>query len=151
MLDTIAPTIKIIDGNESAYRYMDKDFARSAESTRNVLKNLVAEENKAKYSGQVQVGFGIYMNAHANPEPASGICPHLNGSQTARLADNIKNALKVSDEYVWVYVKDVNGAELGLLLGKLSHYGKMYYQEWTEALWFVKAPATAAKMKMGEH
>ena len=103
-LDVAPPTLTFVDGCENAYRYNSRlDYLTGANLIRNTCVRLVAPENRYKYRAQVQVGFGVYLDAYVNPPTSSW---YINpGTQTPvrRLAENVTTALEVADEYVWIY------------------------------------------------
>lgn len=103
-LDAAPPTVTIVDGCESAYRFNSPlDYLCAANLIRNNCQRLISAENRYKYRAQVQVGFGVYLDAYVNPPTSSW---YLNpGKQTPvqRLAENVASALEVADEYVWIY------------------------------------------------
>jgi hypothetical protein len=63
---------------------------------------LVSPENRAKYRSQVQVGFGIYLDAYWNPTGPWYI-DGLGGPRVERLRANVQSALQIADQYVWIY------------------------------------------------
>jgi len=99
-LDAAPPKMAFVDGCENAYRYNSAErYLESAALIRGACQTLVSPENRAKYRAQVQVGFGVYLDAYANP-PTS---PWLRGGLPAgRLRANVATALRVADQYVWV-------------------------------------------------
>ncbi len=103
-LDQAPPSLTIVDGCEEAYRYNSRlDYLTGAHLIRGKCQRLVAPENRRKYRAQVQVGFGVYLDAYVNPPTSPW---YLNpGPQTPvrRLADNVATALEIADEYVWIY------------------------------------------------
>ncbi len=103
-LDVMPPTVTLVDGCESAYRYNSRlDYLTAANLIRNKCQRMVAPENRRKYRAQVQVGFGVYLDAYVNPPTSNW---YINpGTQTPvqRLAENVSTALEVADEYVWIY------------------------------------------------
>lgn len=103
-LDKIPPAMTLVDGCEEAYRYNSRlDYLTGAHLIRGKCQRLVAPENLAKYRAQVQVGFGVYLDAYVNPPTNSW---YINpGTQTPvwRLADNVATAVEIADEYVWIY------------------------------------------------
>jgi hypothetical protein len=103
LLDELPPKARLVDACENAYRFQGDDFARQAYHTRNRYIQLVSPENQGKYRSQVQAGFGLYMDAHENPEGSSWYQGPLNGSRAARLRQNAADALEVADEYVWLW------------------------------------------------
>ena len=107
MLDAAGPGIVFIDGNESAYYYVKQaDFERAYVDIRQRYLLLVAEENRAKYLDQVQVGSSVYLDgvfgvrevrakavgSFLTPQYRRSLCEH-----------NVYHALHTADEYVWCY------------------------------------------------
>lgn len=107
-LDAIPPTMTLVDGCESAYRYnSQKDFLEAGILMKGDCQELISPENRAKYRAQVQVSFGIYLDAYWNPRDSeagkSWYIDGLGGSRVNRLRANVRTALRVADEYVWIY------------------------------------------------
>ena len=106
-LDAAPPTVKMVDGCEMAYRFNSiSQYTEAALRIRGDCQELVSPENRAKYRAQVQVSFGIYLDAYWNPKDSKWGRWHIPGKQEPRvdqLRANINTALRVADEYVWVY------------------------------------------------
>jgi hypothetical protein len=103
-LDVIPPTMKLIDGCESAYLFASRQqYLEAAVKIKGDCQSLISPENRAKYRAQTQVSFGIYLDAYVNPETSRYYLPGKNGSRLAQLQQNVCDALSVADEYVWVY------------------------------------------------
>jgi len=106
-LDVAPPTLKMIDGCEMAYRFNTvSQYTEAALRIKGDCQELVAPENRAKYRAQVQVSFGIYLDAYWNPKDSKWGRWYIPGKQEPRvdqLRANINTALRVADEYVWVY------------------------------------------------
>lgn len=103
-LDVAPPTVKIIEGNENAYRYnSDADFDRAYVDLTTRTRRLISPENRAKFRSQVLVGHGIYLDAHANPPSSPWYIDPKGGPKAARLEANVASALRASDGYIWVY------------------------------------------------
>jgi hypothetical protein len=103
-LDVIPPKMALIDGCESAYRYNSPlEFLQSALLIKGDAQSLVSPENRAKYRAQVQVSFGIYLDAYVNPATSPW---HIDAGTTPmvdKLRQNVTQALKSADQYVWIY------------------------------------------------
>lgn len=103
-LDAAPPTMTFVDGCEQAYHYNSRlDYLNGANLIRNKCVRLISAENRYKYRAQVQVGFGVYLDAYVNPPTSPW---YINpGTQTPvqRLAENVTSALEAADEYVWIY------------------------------------------------
>jgi len=103
-LDAAPPTVTMVDGCESAYRYnSDQEFLEAAVRIKGACQSLVSPENRAKYRAQVQAGFGIYLDAYWNPPESPWYVDGKGRSRVERLGVNVRTALRVADEYVWVY------------------------------------------------
>jgi hypothetical protein len=106
-LDVVPPTVTLVDGCESAYRYNSTaEYLESAVAIKGVCAELVSRENRAKYRAQVQVSFGIYLDAYWNPKDSewgAWYVDGLGGPRVERLLANTATALRVADEYIWIY------------------------------------------------
>jgi hypothetical protein len=103
-LDVIPSTVTLVDGCESAYLYNSRQqFLESAIAIKGVCQELVSAENRAKYRAQVQVSFGMYLDAYWNPKTSPWYIDGLGGPRAERLRANTTAALATADEYVWVY------------------------------------------------
>jgi len=99
-LDAAPPTVTIVDGCESAYRYKTvNQYLEAAVNIKGDCQQYVSPENRAKYRAQVQVSFGIYLDAYANPPSSPWYVP--GGVETLRA--NVTAAMRIADEYVWIY------------------------------------------------
>lgn len=102
-LDVAPPTVTFVDGCESAYRYnSEREYLEAAVRIKGACQQLVSAENRPKYRAQVQVGYGVYLDAYWNPLGPWYI-DGLGGPRVERLRENVRTALRVADEYVWVY------------------------------------------------
>ena len=103
-LDAAPPTLTIVDGCEQAYRYNSRlDYLSGANLIRNKCLRLIAPENRYKYRAQVQVGFGVYLDAYVNPPTSPWYIDPGKQTPVQRLGENVATALEVADQYVWVY------------------------------------------------
>jgi len=106
-LDAVPPTATLVDGCESAYRYnSQQEYLEAAVAIKGACQELVSPENRAKYRSQVQVSFGIYLDAYWNPKDSewrAWYIDGLGGPRVERLRANTSTALRAADEYVWVY------------------------------------------------
>ncbi len=102
-LDVAPPTVKLVDGCESAYRYNSvAEYLEAGLLMKGACQELVSPENRAKYRAQVGASFGIYLDAYWNPE-GPWFIDGQGGPRVDRLRANAATALRVADEYVWVY------------------------------------------------
>ena len=103
-LDVIPPAVKLVDGCENAYRYNSTtQFLEAAVRIKGDCQQLISPENRAKYRAQVQAGFGIYLDAYWNPPTSQWYIDGLGEPRVLRLRKNVATALRVADEYVWIY------------------------------------------------
>jgi hypothetical protein len=103
-LDVAPPAVTFVDGCESAYLFNSTaQFLEAGLLMRGACQELVSPENRAKYRAQVQVGFGIYLDAYWNPKPTNWYIDGLGGPRVNRLSANVEDALRVADQYVWIY------------------------------------------------
>jgi hypothetical protein len=103
-LDVAPPGVRLVDGTEHAYRFNDRlAFLDAANGIRGACRAMASPENRAKYAAQVQVGFGIYLDAHVNPPTSPWYIDPLGGTRTERLRANVSAACEAANEYVWIY------------------------------------------------
>jgi hypothetical protein len=110
-LDVAPPEMTFVDGGESAYTYSEPDdFLKTANWIRNTGLQLIAPENRRKYRAQVQVSFGLYLDAYSYYKLNSSdsrdrryALQPLDGSRLNRLQSNVNAAVDAADEYVWTW------------------------------------------------
>ena len=105
MLDVLPPTAHVFDGDENAYHYeaARHDFYRAASRQLTGLLPLVAAENRAKYRAQNGVSYGFYVDGYAAPTNSPWYVPMVRGSRVTALDENLREAVKACDGYIWVY------------------------------------------------
>ena len=105
MLDEMPSGMRMVDGDEHAYRYeaAKKDFYLSVWRAQNKALSLVEPENHVKYRMQVLAGFGLYLDMYTNPTNSPWYFGELEGSRLNHLRSNFAQALDAAQEYVWVY------------------------------------------------
>ncbi|MBI5818890.1 MAG: hypothetical protein HZA88_07870 [Verrucomicrobia bacterium] len=102
--DAAPTTVTLVDGCEMGYRFnSEREYLEAALKIKGDCQELVAPENRAQYRAQVQASFGIYLDAYWNPPTSPWFIDGKGGSRVARLGANVTTALRVADEYVWVY------------------------------------------------
>ncbi|NQT53527.1 hypothetical protein HQ576_15820 [bacterium] len=106
-LDVLPPTVTLVDGCESAYRFNSvRDYLEAGVLIKGAAQELVSPENRAKYRAHTQVSFGVYLDAYWNPKDSEWGAWHIDGlgqPRVQRLRANVRTALRVADEYVWIY------------------------------------------------
>ena len=106
-LDVAPPGVKLVDGCEWSYLYNSTaQYLEAAALIRGACQELVSPANRAKYRAQVQVGYGMYLDAYWNAKDSEWGRWYVDGKggpRVERLRINVQTALRVADEYVWVY------------------------------------------------
>jgi len=106
-LDAAPPTVTFVDGCESAYLYNSvRQYIEAALRIKGACQELVSPANRATYRAQVQVSFGVYLDACWNPKDSQWgrwYVDGLGGPRVERLRANVQTALRAADQYVWVY------------------------------------------------
>jgi len=106
-LDAAPPTVTFVDGCEGAYRYnSEREYLEAALAIKGACQELVSPENRARYRAQVQVSFGVYLDAYWNPKESEWgrwYVDGLGGPRVERLRANVDTALRAADTYVWIY------------------------------------------------
>ena len=101
-LDSAPPTVTFVDGGEDAYYFNnEQEFLQQAHDIKKNCLSLVSPENHSKYRNQVQVGFGIYLDAYT-PEARR----YVEGLNLRRLRANLASASRIAAEYIWIYGED---------------------------------------------
>ena len=121
MLDKITPEAKIIEGYEN-YHLQGAEYNVNYRFINNNALNLIAPENKTKYRSQVLYSPAVYMTMFTS-NPSSGYYfPPLNGSRTSRFLSVMKDALDVSEQYVWIWSEGGKMRPWKPKNGKLANY-----------------------------
>ncbi len=103
-LDTAGDGVTFVDGCESAYRFNSNvEHLAAANLIRNTCQRLISPENRYRYRAQVQVSFGIYLDAYVNPPDSNWYIDPGDQTPVRRLEANLVSALNAADEYVWLY------------------------------------------------
>ena len=106
-LDAAPATVTFVDACERAYRFNSvEQYLEACLAIKGKCQRLVSPENRSKYRAQVQVGFGVYLDAYWNPKDSEWgrwYVDGLGGSRVDRLKTNVATALRVCDQYVWIY------------------------------------------------
>jgi len=104
-LDAAPPTMIFVEGTEDpGYRANSQfDFLKAGNEMRQNALSLIAPENRQKYKAQVQVSFGIYLDAYINDPSKYYYIDPKGETSTERLYQNVGYAADVADEYVWIY------------------------------------------------
>ena len=108
IFDVMPWTAKIVEGDETGYRYESKlnwfYFARNLQ--RNGALRLVAPEHRDKYRARVSTAFPVYLDAYTDDcfKPGSQYYRgSVEGSRAVHRERNLAQAADAADEYVWLY------------------------------------------------
>ena len=108
MLDVMPWTAKVVEGDETGYRYESKfnwfHYARTLQ--RNCAQRLVAPGNIGKFRARVSTAFPVYLDAYtddAYTPDREYYRGRVEGSRAVHLERNLAQATEASDEYVWLY------------------------------------------------
>ncbi len=124
-LDVAPATVRIVEGDENAYRFNDPTaFDHAFVQLKLRSPRLVSPENRAKLRRQYDVGHGIYLDAHVNPPSSPWHIDRRGGTPAERLTANVTAALAASDGYVWIYGET----------GRWWPGGNQSYPTWPEKL-----------------
>ncbi len=104
MLDVAGSGIRFFDGYEASYKFKTLTEFQNAKTVM-TTGCLPIVANDAAYAAKFKFGFALWMDAdwrtggwHTNPNEYS-----LNYFTPDEFESALKNALSVSDEYVWIY------------------------------------------------
>lgn len=112
MVDVVNPKVKLIDGSEYTYFFIrEREFISARKIFNEKVLPFVAD--KEKYLKAFSLGFGIWMDGYGRDENKDPLLhepgrwndhiPTENYWQPAELQMALTNALKYTDEYVWLY------------------------------------------------
>jgi hypothetical protein len=111
MFSTVSGDVKLIDGNEMSYNYMDaKTFDDSRIGLLDSINRVEADYQDAAHS-HVSIGQAIYVDSLLNFLNSPRFIHFYLGSQQDRLLlveHNVYHALRTSDEYAWFYSEHVD-------------------------------------------
>lgn len=106
-LDVVPPGVTMVDGCERAYRFnSEREYLEAFAQVKGACQELVSPENRATYRAQVQASYGVYLDAYWNPKDSRWGSWYIEGNGgpcVERLRANVSTALRLADEYVWIY------------------------------------------------
>ncbi len=110
MLDAAAPGLRIVDGNESAYYYTDKDaYFEVYHRIRQGARYLLDPELQARYRDYVEAGQALYIDQYFDLRNRRVLSRWMPPADRARWFEhNVYWALKTADRYVWCYSERMN-------------------------------------------
>jgi hypothetical protein len=114
MLDGLAPGTVLTDGDEESYYFRR---ARAFDDSREFIRHtgrdatILDPANRATYDAQVAIGQAVYVDGLLNLGNWDRTIGYYLASDQERRAvfeSNLFNALRTSDEYVWIYSEQMN-------------------------------------------
>jgi hypothetical protein len=104
MLDASSEETTIVDAWESSYSYKEqKQFEQAYQTIKK--KALAWTAAPEKYRSQVKAGFGIWMDNNWRRKGWNVTDFSRNHFSPAEFGNVVGSALRVSDEYVWIYTE----------------------------------------------
>ena len=108
IFDVMPWTARIVEGDETGYRYESKFnwFYLARTLQRNGALRLVAPEHRDKYRARVSTAFPVYLDAYTDDCFKPGIEYYrgpVEGARAIHLERNLAQATDAADEYVWLY------------------------------------------------
>jgi len=111
-LDTIAPTVTLVDGHEAAYFIVDKDgFIDSLSSVRNRPSPDLDRRHTATYLAQYRFANAVWVDWIMDSTHSPDLFGFYLSSQSDRLKlleHNVYYALSSADEYAWIYSQNMS-------------------------------------------
>lgn len=111
MLDVINPKAELIDGNEGSYYYTAAQGFRDFRAYKESAREYVSPENRSKYDAQVKIAHAVFADGLLNLWKSPRFFGYYLQNDLERqqfLEHNTYQALKNSDEYVWVYNENMD-------------------------------------------
>jgi hypothetical protein len=106
VFDALPPTAKIVACEED-YKYSaaKRDFYKAIAEEKQFNEQLLDPVHRTKHKLQVSLGFAIYLDAYRpdNQKSQWALGPDKNGSYAGHLIEDVAQATRASDEYVWFW------------------------------------------------
>ena len=136
MLDRLPPTMKLIDGDERAYRYeaSRRDFYVAAWQQKHGMLPVVDEKNRDRFLLNVCTGSGHYLDSYVNPTNSPWYLGPVDGSRLNHFEQNILQAVACAEDTVWVYGEKCAWIKWRGVANARWDGDKRAYQTWEEAL-----------------
>jgi hypothetical protein len=110
MLDASPGNLKFVDGTEMSYgNVRATEFESYRAKVVTPAKQFVESALRDKYSSQLSVGHGIYLDGLMNLWKSPRFCGYYYQSDADRLKlleHNVFHSLRSADEYAWLYVEN---------------------------------------------
>ncbi|NOY81899.1 MAG: hypothetical protein GXP31_12960 [Kiritimatiellaeota bacterium] len=110
MLDAAGPGLRIVDGNESAYYYTDRNaYFEVYHRIRQGARYLLDPELEARYRDHVEAGQALYIDQYFALRTRRVLSRWMPAEDRARWFEhNVYWALQTADRYVWCYSERMN-------------------------------------------
>lgn len=110
LIEAAGPQVRLVDGQEQAYGYLTtEDYYRGYHDIKQRAIELVPRELWKKYRDKMEAGVAIFANfqlavPRSEAQGKHWAATYMKPEQRLRLFEqNVYNALKTTDEYVWLY------------------------------------------------
>jgi hypothetical protein len=111
IMDALPPSAKLVVAEEEySYSAEKRDFYKAYAEERREDPGMLSPENAAKFRLQASLGFDLFLDAYCDDLSKSRyyLGPDSKGSHLGRLALDLAQATRVSDEYVWLWGQSRN-------------------------------------------
>ncbi|MDD4019848.1 MAG: hypothetical protein PHV28_18110, partial [Kiritimatiellae bacterium] len=104
-LEGLGPDMTLTDGDEAGYYWeaARREFFYDYFAMKQLCPKVLDPALSAKYALQVKAGFGLYLDSYTLPEKNGWAKGPLDGSRLRHFELNLRQALEVTDEYVWLW------------------------------------------------
>lgn len=104
LIEATTDGTRIIDGCELAYGYRDtRLFRKEYDTMKTGLLSIVADPQR--YHAVVWLGFGLWLDRGSHKQPWDTVNLTNNFYSPDQFQASVQEALKVADEYVWIYTE----------------------------------------------
>lgn len=104
-VEALSPQATLHDGDEAGY-YCEasrREFFYDFFAIRSLGMGLMPEDLREKYNRQVRAGFGLYLDSYTLPLNNGWSKGEVDGSRLKHFELNFKQAMEVTDRYVWLW------------------------------------------------
>jgi hypothetical protein len=111
MLDVVGPDVTLIDGNEQAYYHTGSSEFDAFKATKQSAREMVSEENRAKYDQQIGVASSVYVDGLLSTTGSPRFFGYYMRDDDERrklLEHHLFHAVRTTEQYVWVYNEQMN-------------------------------------------
>ena len=136
MLDRLPETMKLIDGDERAYRQeaSRRDFYVAAWQQKQGMLPVVDVKNRDRFLLNVCTGSGHYLDSYINPTNSPWYFGPVHGSRLKHFEENIRQAVACAEDTVWVYGEKCAWIRWRGVANAKWNGDRSSYKTWEEAL-----------------